>query len=90
MTVDQLVSVIRSLPVAERLRVIELATHDVATDVARQLPGGADTAQVGEVTLIDQHGILVARGEPGVVLREEAFDHRLDREARAEHLAGGS
>jgi hypothetical protein len=35
MTLEQIVAAIRSLPVPERLRVIELAAHDVANDVSR-------------------------------------------------------
>jgi len=64
-TLDEIVAAIRSLPVPERLRVIELAAHD---------------------TLIDRNGFLVAHGEPGAVLPEDAFDHRADRDARAESL----
>jgi hypothetical protein len=90
MTVEQLVSAIRSLPVPERLRVIELATHDVATDVAERLPEAVEAVPVTGVTLIERHGFLVAHGESGVVLPEEVFDHRADREARAERLSGGS
>ncbi len=90
MTIEQLVFAIRSLPVPERLRVIELATHDVATDVARELPDTVETTSVTGVTLIDRHGFLVAHGESGAVLPEEVFDHRVDREARAKHLSGGS
>ncbi len=90
MTIEQLVFAIRGLPVPERLRVIELATHDVATDVARQLPVAVAAVPVTGVTLIERHGVLVAHGESGVVLPEEVFDHRVDREVRAEHLLGGS
>jgi len=90
MTIEQIVFAIRGLPVSERLRVIELATHDVATDVARQLPEALEAVPVTGVTLIDRRGVLIAHGESGVVLPEEVFDHRVDREARAEHLSGGS
>lgn len=90
MTIEQLLFAIRSLPVTERLRVIELATHDVAADVARQLPEAAEAMPVTGVTLIERHGFLIAHGESNVVLPEEVFDHRVDREARAEHLSGGS
>ncbi len=90
MTIEQIVFAIRGLPVPERLRVIELATHDVATDVARQLPEALEAVPVTGVTLIDRRGVLIAHCESGVVLPEEAFDHRADREARAEHLSGGS
>lgn len=90
MTIEQLVVAIRGLPVPERLRVIELATHDIATDVAQQLPQALEAVPVTGVTLIDRRGVLVAHGESGVVLPEEVFDHRVDREMRAEHLSGGS
>jgi len=87
MTLEQIVAAIRSLPVTERLRVIELAAHDVANDVSR---GVAEPAPGIGVTLIERHGFLVAHGESGTALPEEVFDHRLDREARAELLSGGS
>ncbi|MBK9266391.1 MAG: hypothetical protein IPM54_42220 [Polyangiaceae bacterium] len=90
MTIEQLVAAIRSLPVPERLRVIELATHDVAADVSGTLPEAAEVAPAAGVTLVERHGVLIAHGQSGVVLSKEAFDHRLDREARAEHLVGGS
>jgi hypothetical protein len=86
MTVEQIVSAIRALPVPERLRVIELAAHDVANEVA----GGVETAPGAGITLIERNGFLIAHGEAGAALPEELFDHRLDREARAESLWGGS
>jgi hypothetical protein len=90
MTIDQIVSAIRSLPVPERLRVIELAAHDVAAVVSRGAAEAPEAAPGIGVTLIERHGFLIAHGESGAVLPEEAFDHRLDREARAELLWGGS
>lgn len=71
MTIEQLVSAIRALPVTERLRVLELATHDVANDLSHGAPQPA--SGVG-VTLIERHGLLVAHGEPGATLPEAAFD----------------
>lgn len=90
MTIEQLVSAIRSLSVSERLRVIELAAHDVANDVARGAPEVAETARSAGVSLIERHGFLVAHGESADALPEAAFDHRPDREARAEALWSGS
>jgi hypothetical protein len=90
MTIEQLVAAIRSLPVPERLRVIELAAHDVANDVSRGAPQTSEAASGGGVTLIERNGILVAHGESSALLPEEAFDHRADREARAKLLWGGS
>ena len=87
MTIEQIVSAIRSLPVPERLRVIELAAHDVANDVA---DGAEEPAPGAGVTLIERHGLLVAHGEAGAALPEELFDHRVDRDARAKLLWGGS
>ncbi len=87
MTIEQIISAIRSLPVPERLRVIELAAHDVANDVA----GGAAEAAPGTgVTLVERQGFLVAHGESRAALPEELFDHRVDRDARAKLLWGGS
>lgn len=85
MTIEQLVSAIRSLPVAERLRVIERAAHDVANDVAREAPETAPDLGVG-VRLIERRGFLVAHSESHADVPEEAFDHRQDREAHAERL----
>ena len=87
MTIEQIVAAIHALPVPERLRVIELAAHDVANEVSR----GAPEPAVGTgVTLIERNGFLIAHGEPGAALPEEVFDHRLDRDTRAELLWGGS
>lgn len=83
MTIEQLVAAIRCLPVPARLRVIELATHDVANDVSRR---EGPEAALGGVTLIERHGFPVAHGEPGASLPAELFDHRSDRESRAEVL----
>lgn len=90
MTIEQLVSAIRSLPVPERLRVIERAARDVATDVSRGPLEELEAAPSTGVTLIERHGFLIAHGQASPALPEEAFDHRADREARAEHLWGGS
>ena len=87
MTPEQIVAAIRALPVRDRLRVIELAAHDVANDVSGE---ATEPAQRVNITLLEQHGFLVAHGEPHTVLPEEVFDHRLDREARAGSLWGGS
>lgn len=90
MTIEQLVSAIRSLPVPERLRVIERAARDVAIDLSPGPLAPHQAAPGTGVTLIERNGFLIAHGEAGVVVPEEAFDHRVDREARAEHLWGGS
>ncbi len=82
MTVDQIVSAIRTLPIAERLRVIEIVAHEAAVDAPV-----AEAAQSG-VTLIERNGLLFVGAD--AALPEEAFDHRQDRDARAEHLWGGS
>jgi hypothetical protein len=85
MTIEQIVAAIRALPVSERLRVIELVAHDAANDapvaeVQATSPGGA--------ILTERHGLLFVHAE--AVVPEEAFDHRGDRKARADHLWGGS
>ena len=82
MTLDQIVSAIRALPVAERLRVIELVAHEAVGDVPV-----AEAAQSG-VTLVERNGLLFVSADG--TLPEEVFDHRQDREARAAHLWGGS
>lgn len=87
MTIEQIVAAIRSLPVAERLRVIELAAHDVANDVST---GGTEPAPGSGVTLIERDGFLIAHGEAGATVPEELFDHRPDRDALAKRLWGGS
>lgn len=83
-TIDQIVSAIRALPVLERLRVIELVAHDAASDVPA---AAAAIADEGGVTLTERHGLLVVDSD--AVVPASAFDHRLDREARADHIWGG-
>jgi hypothetical protein len=84
MTVDEIVSAIRTLPVAERLRVIELVAHVTAGDVP-----AAETAPSGRgVTLTERHGLLIVDAD--AALSADVFDHRLDRETRAAHIWGGS
>jgi hypothetical protein len=90
MTIEQIISAIRSLPVPDRLRVIELAAHDVAAVVSRGVAEVPEAVPGISVTLIERHGFLIAHGESGAALPEEVFDHRLDREARAELLWGRS
>jgi hypothetical protein len=87
MTLEQIVSAIRSLPVPERLRVIELAAHDVANAVSHGAP--APAPGIG-VTLIERRAFLIAHSEPGAPLPAQVFDHRPDRETRAELLWGSS
>lgn len=87
MTIEEIVSAIRLLPVPARLRVIELAAHDVASEVSAEVaPPGPGPA----VTLIERHGFLVAHAEPTTAVSEEMFDHRLDRDERADRLWAGS
>ena len=85
MTVEQIVSAIRALPVPERLRVIELVAHDAVSDV----PSGAGGAAVGSATLMEWKGLLVVDAE-STSCRWEAFDHRADRETRADRSWSGS
>lgn len=89
-TIEQIVSAIRSLPLQQRLHVIARAARELATDVSPEQPETPETAPGTGVTLIERHGLLIAHSEGGVAVPEDAFDHRLDREARAEHLWGGS
>jgi hypothetical protein len=66
-------------------------SSSVPRDVAMDVSAGTLEASPGTgITLIERHGFPVAHSEAGVALPEEAFDHRADREARAEHLWGGS
>ncbi|MEP7122074.1 MAG: hypothetical protein ABJE95_14240 [Byssovorax sp.] len=85
MTIEQIVAAIRALPVSERLRVIELVAHDAANDapVADESP-----APQGGVILIERNGLLLIDTDAAVP--EAAFDHRVDREARADPIRGGS
>ena len=64
---------------------LELVAHDAADDVSRDAPSTGSTAGV---SLVERHGFLVARGEGAATVPEDAFDHRPDREARAESLWG--
>lgn len=86
MTIDQIVAAIRALPVLERLRVIELVAHDaanhapVAEEDQHAPPAGA--------LLTERHGLLLVDAE--AALPEAAFDHRVDRDARADRIWSGS
>jgi hypothetical protein len=84
MTVDQIVAAIRALPVPDRLRVIELVAHETASDV----PAPAEPAPRSGVTLTERHGLLFV--DTDATVPADAFDHRSDREARAERIQGGS
>lgn len=84
MTVDQIVAAIRALPVQERLRIIELVAHDAASEVPDTT---IENASTHGVTLIERHGLLVVDSNAAVTA--DAFDHRPDREARADHIWGG-
>jgi hypothetical protein len=81
MTVEQIVSAIRALPVAERLRVIELVAHEAANDVPV-----TEAAPSHGATLTEQHGLLIVDADDSIPA--EAFDHRLDRDARANRIWG--
>ena len=85
MSIDQIVSAIRALPVPERLRVIEMVAHEAASEVPAT---AAETSTGDGVRLIEHHGLLLVDAD--AALPAEAFDHRLDRDARMEHIWGGS
>lgn len=83
MTIDEIVSAIRALPVPERLRVIEIVAHEAASEV----PAVAASGLRGGVTLIEHHGLLLVHTD--AAMPAEVFDHRLDREELADHIWGG-
>ncbi|XXX79337.1 hypothetical protein WMF30_11235 [Sorangium sp. So ce134] len=83
MTVDQIVAAIRA-PVTDRLRVIELVAHEAASDV----PAAEEPARRGGVILTERHGLLLVDTDATVPV--DAFDHRPDRDARAERIQGDS
>ena len=85
MTVEQIVSAIRALPLPERLRVIEIVAHETANDVPAAI---SETDPAHAVTLTELHGLLVVDTTVGVPV--EAFDHRLDRESRADRISHSS
>lgn len=80
-TIDELVAAIRALPVRDRLRVIELVEHDAANDAPVT---DAEAVSQGSVILTERHGLLLVDTEAAVP--EGAFDHRVDREARADRI----
>src|SRR5689334_1062680 len=85
-TIEQIISAIRALPVLERLRVIEIVAHEAASDVPAAL---AESVPTRGVTLTERNGLLVV--ESDATVPADAFDHRLDREARADRIwSGGS
>jgi hypothetical protein len=85
MTIEQIVAAIRALPVSERLRVIEIVARDAANDAT---VAEAQAGSHGGAILTERHGLLFVRAV--AVVPEDAFDHRSDREARADHLWAGS
>jgi hypothetical protein len=85
MTIDQIVAAIRALPVPERLRVIELAAHDAANDAP--VPE-AEFASSGGAILTERLGLLFVDAD--TALSEAAFDHRLDRDERADRMWSAS
>ena len=86
MTIDEIVSAIRALPVPERLRVIERVAHEAATEVPP--PENALPPGFAGVALIERSGMLVI--DTSERLAADAFDHRADRDARASRTWGGS
>ena len=85
MTIDQIVAAIRALPVLERLRVIELVAHDAANDAP---VAETESASPGSALLTERHGLLLVDAD--AALPEAAFDHRIDRDARADRIWSGS
>lgn len=84
MTIDQIVSAIRALPLPERLRVIEIVAHETANDVPAAI---TEPAPHHGVSLTERHGLLLI--DTAAVVPVDAFDPRLDREARADQIWGG-
>ncbi|MGK3995873.1 hypothetical protein [Sorangium sp. So ce1024] len=72
----------RALPVTDRLRVIELVAHEAASDVP------AAPARREGVTLTERHGLLLVDAD--ATMPAEVFDHRPDRDARADRIQGES
>ncbi|MEO5728200.1 MAG: hypothetical protein ABI134_28650 [Byssovorax sp.] len=64
---------------------IELVAHDAANDAPVT---DADTASPGSVILTERHGLVLVDTEAAVP--ETAFDHRVDRDARADRIWSGS
>jgi hypothetical protein len=84
MTVEQFVAAIRALPVTDRLRVIELVAHEAAGDV----PAADHPARREGVSLTERHGLLLVDAD--ATMPAEVFDHRPDRDARADRILGDS
>ncbi|XYH95537.1 hypothetical protein ACMHYB_48310 [Sorangium sp. So ce1128] len=84
MTLEQIVAAIRALPVPDRLRVIELVAHEAASDV----PAADQPARREGVTLTERHGLLLV--DTDASMPADVFDHRPDRDARADRIQGGS
>lgn len=83
MTIEQIVAAIRALPLPERLRVIEIVAHETANDVPAAIT--APPSHEG-VSLTERHGLLVI--DAAAAVPAEVFDHRQDREARADYIWG--
>lgn len=84
MSIEEILLAIRMLPVAERLHVIERVAHDVAGEVRPEVT----TAEAADVKLIEHHGMLLV--DANETLPADVFDHRSDRDARAERIWRGA
>lgn len=74
----------RALPLTDRLRVIELVAREAASDV----PAADHPARCEGVTLTERHGLLLVDAD--ATMPAEVFDHRPDRDARADRIQGES
>lgn len=83
-TFEEIVSAIRKLPLAERLRLAERVIHEAAGEV----PAGAaqEAAEDEQALLIEVNGLLVVSADR--TYPASSFDHRAIREERLSKLSG--
>lgn len=80
-TFEEIVSAVRRLPLAERLRLAERVIHEAAGEFPGSTPAGAPESEE-TAELIEVAGMLVVNADR--TYPAEVFDHRQIRE---EHLS---
>lgn len=83
-TFEEIVSAIRKLPLADRLRLAERVIHEAAGEVPAE--AAPEPAGEKEARLIEVDGLLVVSADR--TYPASTFDHRQIREERLSKLSG--
>jgi hypothetical protein len=85
-TFDEIVSAIRSLPLAERLRIAEQVIHEAAASVPAPVPEPATDGEES-AELVEVGRLLIVKSRQS--FPADMFDHRALREERLQKLSTG-